>query len=742
MVGDAVEPENLVKTEAQEGLDECGLAATIGAKVDKPVEGGAATDGTKEKFLTKWAFTWRQRRESLGEKGVGVGLTGFPAAEEAQGDFSWSWRGHRATIRRRTTASEHFGAEPDHLMKEEFEKLAAAGKIKHGDVNTLVELATEGFCKHRSWGVGQIKTVDTVLGKLTVDFKDRPGHSIDLAFAVKILEPITKGHIEARKISDMAGLRELARDYVAMVKLVLESNGGGATAAQIQEVLVPDVIEEDYKAWWTNARKAMKKDGHFTLPTKKTAPIEYEAQEVPLQDRLLTDFTAAKGLKARVAVVLEIVKGADDMDDSAVMGADAIALLNNEIKTHARPQPGLALEALFARDDLREATNAATIEGEPTDALIWEQKPHLDELLTGMAVAKQRRALQVFQAHNPDWVPVMLNVINLVPVRLCNECVQVLNEAGQGELLKETVARLINQHSASSDLLLWLAKNQPEELSDMLGPEVFRAMISAIERESEKKANKLRDYIVDDQDLVDQLTSSADLDVVKDITRAVQLSPSFEGMDKRSVLGKLVKSHPDIQSFITGDEKKEDKSLVVSWESLERRQKELEELVQRKIPANSKEIEVARSYGDLRENHEFKAAKEMQKVLMSRRNELEVDLERARGTDFTGVSTGEVNIGTRVNITNLDTGVSEDYAILGAWDSDPDNQIVSYQAPMGQALLGNAVGSEVQFDMGGEQRRYRIEGIAAWHPSPPAAQPETVMAAPEASQPGDETPEA
>lgn len=639
-------------------------------------------------------------------------------------------------------------------MKEEFEKLAVAGKIKHGDIDNLMALATEGFCKHRSWGVGQIKTVDTVLGKLTVDFNDRPGHTIDLAFAIKILEPITKDNIEARKISDLPGLKELARDHVGLVKLILDSNGGKATAAQIQEVLVPDVIDEDYKAWWQNARKEMKKDGHFTLPTKKTAPIEYEAQEVPLQERLLADFNSAKGLKARVAVALEIVKGAEDMGDAAASGTEAIELLNNEIKTHARPQPGLALEALFARDDLREATSAPAIEDEPTDALIWEQRPVLDELLTGMAVAKQRRALQVLQAHNPNWVGVLLDILGLVPVRLCNECVQVLTENGHTEELRQTVSRLINQHSASSDLLLWLAKNQDGDLGDLMGPEVFRAMISAIERESEKKANKLRDYIVDDPNLIDQLTASAELEVVKDITRAIQLSPSFEGMDKRSVLGKLVKSHPDIQSFITGDQQKEDKSLVVSWESLERRQKEYEDLVQRKIPANSKEIEVAREYGDLRENHEFKAAKEMQKLLMTRSSELEADLERARGTDFAGVSTSEVSIGTRVSITNLDSGVREEYAILGAWDSDPDNQVVSYQAPMGQALLGHPVGGEVKFEMGGEPRRYRIEGIAAWNPAAPVEspameesemEPETAAmaaepaATPESNEPG-ETP--
>ena len=95
-------------------------------------------------------------------------------------------------------------------MKEEFEKMAAAGKIRTGDVDPLVRMATEGFCMHKSWGFGQVKTVDVVLGKMTVDFASRPGHAIDLAFAPKILTPISKEHIEARKSTEMETLKQLA----------------------------------------------------------------------------------------------------------------------------------------------------------------------------------------------------------------------------------------------------------------------------------------------------------------------------------------------------------------------------------------------------------------------------------------------------------------------------------------------------------------------------------------------------
>ena len=155
-------------------------------------------------------------------------------------------------------------------------------------------------------------------------------------------------------------------------------------------------------------------------------------------------------------------------------------------------------------------------------------------------------------------------------------------------------------------------------------------------------------------------------------------------------------------------------TLIVSWASLERRAAELEDLKQRRIPANSKEIEIAREYGDLRENHEFKAAKEQQKVLTALQAEWERDLDRARGMNYTEADISAANVGTRVMVTNLESGVREEFALLGAWDGDPDKNLISYLTPMGQAILGSVAGEEIEFNLGGESRRLRVEGIAPY----------------------------
>ena len=613
-------------------------------------------------------------------------------------------------------------------MREEFEKLAVAGKIEGRQIEPLLQLATTGFCIHRSWGFGRIRTMDPVFARFTIDFSGKPGHTMDLAFAAETLKAIPKEHILARKAADLEGLRQLAAsDHVELVRIVLLSQGGRATADQIQALLVPDVIRDDWKKWWDCAKRELKKSGHFQVPLKKTDPIIYQTKEITLQDRLLEEFRAAKGLKARVAVTNEILRNANDLSDPVAAATEIISALNAEITAYQRNQPAVALEAIFARDDLRALAGLGETAGELTARALWLEESKPGPILEGLPAAKHRRALDVFKETFPDrWSQILHDSLNSVPVKICREIANVLIHHGELPALKETITRLVSHHTASSEFLLWLGRERNDAFADILGPEVFRAMLSAMERDqfNEKRSNRLREFILDDQELIGELTAAADIEVIKDLTRALQFSPVFDDMDKRSLLARIVKRHPSIQTLITGEQTRQDTSFWVSWESLERRRLEYDELVHKKIPANSKEIAIARSYGDLSENHEYKAAKEMQKILMRRKEELEGQLTRARGTDFALPRAEDaVGIGTIVHATNLATGQSETFTILGAWDSKPEAGVISYLSPIAQSLLGHKPGDEVEFELEGAKHRHRIESVQAYRASaePPPA---------------------
>jgi transcription elongation factor GreA len=601
-------------------------------------------------------------------------------------------------------------------MRKEFEKLAAAGKIEGRHVEPLTQLAEGGCCMHRSWGFGRIKTVDTVFARFTIDFPGKTGHTMDLSFAADNLKPIPKDHILARKASDLEAVRHLAAHHLDLIKLVLNSYDGKATADQIQAVLTPDVIRDDWKKWWETAKREMKKDGHFIVPTKKTEPVVFQVKETSLQDRLLTDFRAAKGLKARILVVTEVIKLASDLADKKAAAAEIITALNADITSHLRTQTAVALEAVFARDELAEAAGLQPATVEISAAQIWGQDLKFGPMLELIPAAKHHRALASYKQANPErWQETLRGSLNFVSAKLVKELASLLVAEGKLEVLKETLAKLVRQHTASSELLLWFGRERSDAFADILGPEVFRAMLTAMERDqfNEKRSNRLRDFILEDQELLNELTATADIEVVKDLTRALQLSPVFDDMDKRSLLARLVKKHPAVQSLVSGEQTKQDSTIQVSWESLERRRLEYQELVQKKIPANSKEIAIARSYGDLRENHEYKAAKETQKIIMRQKEELEAQMMRARGMDFSNAKTDAVNIGTVVVATDLGTNQRETFTILGAWDSDPDQGIISYLTPIGQALLGRKVGDAVEFELHGTKRQLRIESIEA-----------------------------
>lgn len=629
-------------------------------------------------------------------------------------------------------------------MREEFEKLVAAGKLDGKHVAALTQLVEAGCCSHRSWGFGRIKAVDTVFARFTIDFPGKTGHPMDLGFAAETLKPVPKDHILARKAADLNAVRHLAAHHIDLIKIVLNSFGGRATPDQIQQVLVPDVISEDWKKWWDTARREMKKSGHFVVPVKKTEPVIYQAQETSLQDRLLAEFRVAKGLKAHIAVTAEVLKVVPDLGDKVAAANEIIGVLNPEIASHQRTQTALALEAIFARDELRQAVGLPAAADEVTAAQVWALEGlKFGPLLETLPAAKHHRALESFKTANPDrWPEVFRAAMNTVSSKLVKEIASVLVQNGQLNPLKETLGRLINQHTANSELLLWFGRDRNEDFVDILGPEVFRAMLSAMERDqfNEKRSNRLRDFILEDQQLLGELTASADIEIIKDLTRALQLSPVFDDMDKRSLLARLVKAHPAVQSLITGEQTKQDSGLLVSWESLERRRQEYQDLVQKKIPANSKEIAIARSYGDLRENHEYKAAKEMQKVLLRRKDELEAQLTRARGMDFVNVKTDVVSPGTIVQITELLSNQPETFTVLGAWDSDPEKGLISYLTPVAQALINHKVGDAVEIEMHGNKRQYRIDSILPWRTEAPPEAPEAVEPAEAAQVPAPEPP--
>src|SRR5437764_10300404 len=221
--------------------------------------------------------------------------------------------------------------------------------------------------------------------------------------------------------------------------------------------------------------------------------------------------------------------------------------------------------------------------------------------------------------------------------RMVAQIPHVFRDAGQHAQLREMLERSIREHSATSEMLIWLCTER-KDWRELINPELLAAILSALEREQHSapgRASKLQRLLMEDRQLFQDMFGNADIGLARDAMRRLQLSPLFDELTKRSLLARIVKVYPQLESMITGAEAQEKAAaLIVSWSSLEKRKAEYEELVKVKIPENRREIALARSYGDLSENFEFRAAKQMQSVLMRRKAELEQMLHNARGTSF------------------------------------------------------------------------------------------------------------
>lgn len=606
-------------------------------------------------------------------------------------------------------------------MDAELEKLVEAGKLTARQADHLKELKPGTFCLHKSWGFGRVAEWNLLLNQVLIDFPGKKAHPMQLSYAAENLTVIPPAHFLAKKATDLPGIKELVKkDPVALMRNVLESLGGSATVTQISQLMLGDIFTEpEWKRWWDSTKKLLNKEGYFSVPTKKSEPIQLRGEKVSRANELIKFFEQTRQPKEQVAALDQIIKFHSEFDKPEAQLQPIVTEIENVAARNQRLNAPLTFELVMARDDLlaRSPALRTTNLSLTLARLIADEQARLGAILPKLPAAKERRVLQALPAAlGETWTTRALQMMLSNNARAVMQLPRVFADEGKQDELRAFLERGIRDHSVTSEILVWLCRERANpEWRPLVMPDLLAAILSALERDQHNensRGSKLRDLLLDDRELIPDMFEGAELGVARDAMRRLMLTPVFDELTKRSLLARIIKLYPELESVITGEQKEEkSEALVVSWSSLEKRKAEYEELVNKKIPENSKEIGIARSYGDLRENFEFKAAKEMQAVLMRRKSELETALHNARGTAFESPDTSQVSIGTIVGLRDSDTGKEETYAVLGAWDGDPDRGIISYQTAIGQALLGHKLGEVVTLTNDDDTRRFAIISI-------------------------------
>ena len=152
--------------------------------------------------------------------------------------------------------------------------------------------------------------------------------------------------------------------------------------------------------------------------------------------------------------------------------------------------------------------------------------------------------------------------------------------------------------------------------------------------------------------------------------------------------------------------------IPITKAGFERLKKDLETIKNVSIPENVRDIEVARAHGDISENAEYSAAKERQSFLYGKVQELENNLALANVISLKGLTNEKVVFGCYVSLEDIDTGEKIKYQLLGPYESDISQNKISVTSPIGKALIGKSIGSEINVQTPGGTRNFEIIDIS------------------------------
>jgi transcription elongation factor GreA len=329
------------------------------------------------------------------------------------------------------------------------------------------------------------------------------------------------------------------------------------------------------------------------------------------------------------------------------------------------------------------------------------------------------------------WVDIY---IELFPTVLRGEMIATLINKGNENRVKQLAVSCFENYREFRDAAIYFFKECQEEtwfkesgisyekqLITMIHilDLTFREISNHVETTENRKINKqvqnllfgkkenlnesqLLKYMLDNnEDTITRLYTL--VDDVKDIDPAI----------KMNMRNRILEKFPEFKFHGTEEKTTTPQGLIVTAKMYDAKKQQLEHITTVEIPANSKEVGEALALGDLRENAEYKAAKERQGQLSNMASRLQEEINRAQIFDPTTVTTVRVSFGTTVSLANNATGETEEYTILGPWESDPDNKIISYMSPFGNAILNSKEGDTLNFVINERGFDYKVNRIAA-----------------------------
>lgn len=582
------------------------------------------------------------------------------------------------------------------------------------------------YCMHRSWGFGVIKAYNEGENKLIIDFEDgKEGHAMDPAFCVDKLEILAEDNVLVRRRTEPEAIEEMIKkrpgDLVA--EILSKMPDQTASPTELENLLARLIGPVKFKKWWTGAKKALVKDPRIATPSRKTDPYELREEPMKPEQEILEDFYVMKQPKKKILIAEKLYQISDNVDEIRSDLPNIFEHLTSAIKEARGLTQAQRLHGVWVRNNLARHLEADPETIEPTSKSLILETEDLSELATEIPATYQKRFLDLITRVYPEeWKTVLLGVLKDSAGKLTSETINFMVERDCEELVATSFRKWLGEQSMKGPVLFWIVKNRHSRkyagiVKQLVSPRLLSAIFYAIDYEALQNTTvrriQLADALMEDQELIPDLLDQASEEEARDLAQSLLLNQGFEDLTKKSLMARFIKRFPRIQSLLSGDSEEKNDELIVSQKSLDLRKKEYEDLINTRIPENKEAIAIAREHGDLRENAEYKMARQDQDTLLARKASLEADFGRARVTDFSDAPGNLVGVGSVVQLRQSN-GEEHTYAIMGAWDSAPERNILSYQTPLGQALLGHKTGDTVTTEIDNNTETWSILGITRW----------------------------
>lgn len=597
------------------------------------------------------------------------------------------------------------------------------------DFEKHIAFDTGNFVFHRSWGIGRIRSIEG--DQITIDFAKKRGHSMSLKMAVNALEVLPKDHIWVlRAVWKKDKLHTLVKKNIEWaLKTVIRSLGNAADMKKIKSELVPAVLTQgEWSSWSTKARKILKENPDFGTLTDRADHFVVRDQPITFEEKTYNKFRAEKDFFDRVKTIEEFLayvekEGGDGIDSEFFR--EMFDFFANFVRSPNQVDEyvvasELVLNKVVGRFPFLKA------DVELDFSKMYNQIEDLETVFSRLNSSELRkRFLANVRGLDKNWGPVFAR---LLPYHLSRDILAELEKHGKRDLILAFFTRVYENYREMRETFVWLVRNcaddpwikeigvtEEKQLIAMIHiyDITFRDIDNRKDATANRKINRQVQSFLFKDGYLEGFLDRADED---SLVRIFTLISDVKDMDPKVLLDlkqRIIDRFPSFHFY--GDDSTPEvstrKVLYCTAASYKGKQEEYNYLQQVEVPQNSKEIETARAYGDLKENAEYKAAMERQDSLNNRAARLKTELEQARIVKKKDVDPATVAYGTTATLYDINAESTIEYTILGPWESNPSQGIINYQSPFGSRLLRTAKGDTLTFEINETKYNVRIDGI-------------------------------